>query len=261
MEALSHTDVAGLPAPGPSLRPERPVRLLCLALVWLVAASVAAWAWVFVIDVILGLPNVSPPGRAHLAPGAQPPVELLMLLVADVVLVCAGWTRGAAVGGGNARAGLGFGPIRRPGLLIAFATLGQAAVFGWAVVVYVVLQPADHGLIAPLLAALPRAGVLEQAGTLLCAVVLSPLWEEFFFRGWLWTGLRRYWGTLPVMLATTVPWLALHLFDGLLRPLFLLPMAVMLCLARQYCGGVRASITLHVLNNLIALWPVMLLHP
>ena len=62
------------------------------------------------------------------------------------------------------------------------------------------------------------------------------------------------------MVATTIPWLALHMFDGLLRPLYLLPMGVMLCLARQYCGGIRASITLHVLNNVMAMWPVLLLH-
>ena len=62
------------------------------------------------------------------------------------------------------------------------------------------------------------------------------------------------------MVATTIPWLALHMFDGLLRPLYLLPMGVMLCLARQYCGGTRASITLHVLNNLMAMWPVLLLN-
>jgi membrane protease YdiL (CAAX protease family) len=261
MDAFSHTDVAGLPAHGASPRPERPVRLFCLALVWLVAASAAAWAWVFLIDVVLGLRNGWPSGRAHIWHAVQPPTVLTMLLVADVVLVFAGWGRGAAVGGGDARAGLGFGPIRRPGLLLAFATLGEAAVFGWAVVVYVILQPADHGVIATLLAAIPHTSVLEQVGILFCAVVLSPLWEEFFFRGWLWTGLRQHWGTLAVMFATTTPWLLLHMFDGLLRPLYLLPMAVMLCLARQYCGGIRASIMLHMLNNLIAVWPVMFLHP
>jgi membrane protease YdiL (CAAX protease family) len=63
------------------------------------------------------------------------------------------------------------------------------------------------------------------------------------------------------MVATAVPWLALHMFDGLLRPLYLLPMAVMLCLARQYCGGIRAALTLHVLNNLIAMALVLALAP
>ena len=258
MDVLSHTDIAGLPVHGASLRPERPLRMFCLALAWLVAASVAAWACVFVLRVIVGLHNSSPPARWQVG---RPHSALLMLLVADVVLVFAGWRRGTAIGGGDVRAGLGFGPIRRPGLLLGFATLGQAAVFGWALVVYFLLPPADHGVISTLLAGISHASVLEQAATLFSAIVLSPLWEEFFFRGWLWTGLRRHWGALPVMVATTVPWLALHMFDGPLRPLYLLPMGVMLCLARQYCGGIRASITLHVLNNLIAIWPVLLLHP
>jgi len=261
MDALSDTDIAGVPVHGPLPRPERPLRMFCLALAWLVAASAAAWACLFVLRLVVGMHNGSPSGRAHAWQAGEPHSALLMLLVADVVLVFAGWRRGAAVGGGDARAGLGFGPIRRPGLLLAFATLGEAAVFGWAVVVYLVLPPHDHGVISTLLTAISHASVLEQAATLFCAIVLSPLWEEFFFRGWLWTGLRRYWGALPVMVATTIPWLALHMFDGLLRPLYLLPMGVMLCLARRYCGGIRASITLHVLNNLIAMWPVLLLHP
>ena len=261
MDALSRSDVAGLAVPGPARRPEHPLRMFCLALAWLVAASAAAWACVFAIRVLVGMHNRSPLGHAHAWHLGRPHAELLMLLIADVVLVFAGWRRGAAIGGGDPRLGLGFGPIRRPGLLLAFVTLGEAAVFGWAVLFYFVLPPADHGVISTLVAGISHASLLAQAATLFGAVVLSPLWEEFFFRGWLWTGLRRYWGALPVMVATTVPWLALHMFDGLLRPLYLLPMGVMLCLARQYCGGIRASITLHVLNNLIAMWPLLLLHP
>lgn len=261
MEALSRTDIAGLPAHRPSPRPERPVRLFCFALVWLVGASAAASVGALVIALVVGVHHASPPGSAHPWDVLQPPFGLLMLLVADAVLVIAGWRRGAAVGGGDARAGLGFGPIRRPGLLVALATLGEVAVLCWVVGVYVVLRPASHGLISPLLAAVPEGSVLEKAGMLLSVVVLSPLWEEFFFRGWLWTGLRQYWGTPLVMLATTAPWLALHMFDGPLRPLYLLPMAVMLCLARQYCGGIRASITLHVLNNLMAMTPLLFLPP
>ncbi len=261
MDALAHTHAASLPLHTPPPRPERPVRLFCLALVWLLAASATAWAWVFLIGVVLGVHNGAPLEHALAWQVGQPSTILLMLLVADVVLLFAGWRRGAVVGGGDARAGLGFGPIRRTALLLALATMGEAVVLGWATLVYCVLQPANHGAIASLLAATPSASMAEQAGILFCTVVLSPLWEEFFFRGWLWTGLRRHWGTLPVMVATAVPWLALHMFDGLLRPLYLLPMAVMLCLARQYCGGVRASITLHVLNNLIAMLLVLFLMP
>lgn len=261
MDALAQPDVAGLPTHKPPPRPERPVRLFCFALIWLAAASAAAWAGGFLIGVMVGVHNGSPLKHTLAWQVGQPSAILLMLLVADVVLVFAGWRRGSAVGGGDARAGLGFGPIRRTGLLLTFATMGEAVVFGWAILVFCVLQPANHGVIASLLTATPHASTLEQAVTLFCTVVLSPLWEEFFFRGWLWTGLRRYWGTLPVMFATAVPWLSLHMFDGLLRPLYLFPMAVMLCLARQYCGGIRASITLHMLNNLIAMLLVLFLLP
>jgi uncharacterized protein len=261
MDGLAHTDVARLPARPPPPRPEHAVRLFCLALVWLVAASAASWASVFLIGVLVGVRTGAPLRHAFAWQIGEPSAILLMLLVADVVLVFAGWRRGQVVGSGDARAGLGIGPIRRAGLLLAFATMGEAVVLGWAILVYSVLEPTNQGVIASLLAATPQASLLEQAGTMLCTVVLSPLWEEFFFRGWLWTGLRRHWGTLAVMFATAVPWLLLHMFDGLLRPLYLLPMAVMLCLAREHCGGIRASITLHVLNNLIAMLLVLFLLP
>lgn len=235
--------------------------MFCLALAWLLAASLAAWAFVFVIRLVVGMHNGARPRRMHAWYPERPHAALLMLLVADVIPMFAGWRRGAAPDRGDARVGLCFGPIRRPGLLLGLATEGQAAVFGWAVAVYFMLPPADHGAISALLAGIPHASAREQAATLCCAIVLSPLWEEFFFRGWLWTGVRRYWSALAVMVATTVAWLWMHRFDGLLRPLYLLPMGGMLCLARQYCGGIRASITLHVLNNLIAIWPVLLVHP
>lgn len=97
-----------------------------------------------------------------------------------------------------------------------------------------------------------------QFASLAILVGLVPLSEELFFRGWLWTGLRKHWGVLPVMLATTLPWLLIHMPDGLTRPLFLLPSAILFNLARHLCGGVRASIVVHVLNNLMALGLPML---
>jgi hypothetical protein len=96
-------------------------------------------------------------------------------------------------------------------------------------------------------------GPAMQVAIVLCIVGFAPLWEELFFRGWLWTGLRHRWGMLPVTLATALPWLLAHLSDGLARPLFLIPGAIFLSLAREYCGGVRASLVLHLLNNLVVM--------
>lgn len=252
---------AVLPAgPMKPAHPEGPGRLFFLAVVWIIGATAAATASAFVLGAIVGLHNA---GHYVLHKWTVSPIVsiLLVLVVTDVVLVLAGWGRGEIVGNGDAKAGLGLGPIRRPGLLLAFVCIGEPIVFAWAILLFSLLTPAQHDMVSTLFKAAPTAGAGVQAVTLLGAVVLSPLWEEFFFRGWLWTGLRRYWGTVPVMFATAVPWLLLHVFDGLLRPLFLIPSAILLCLAREYCGGTRASLTLHMLNNLIATVLVMFVAP
>ena len=41
----------------------------------------------------------------------------------------------------------------------------------------------------------------------------------------------------------------MHIGSGLLKPVFLLPSAVLYGVARHCCGSVRAAIILHVLNN------------
>jgi membrane protease YdiL (CAAX protease family) len=84
---------------------------------------------------------------------------------------------------------------------------------------------------------------------LLLAVAVAPVAEELFFRGWLWTALRRSWGVWPTALCTAGLWLGIHAIDGPVRALILLPTAILLCLARYYGGSVRASLLVHVVNN------------
>jgi hypothetical protein len=92
-------------------------------------------------------------------------------------------------------------------------------------------------------------------GLLLWALMIfgAPIAEELFFRGWLWTGLRRTVSPVPTALITSALWLACHLTNGLRYPLALLPAAAILSLARHYGGSVRASIALHFWNNLFAI--------
>jgi membrane protease YdiL (CAAX protease family) len=234
--------------------PEKPARLLLLALVWVLAAVAAGIASLAVVAFVVGVHNATTSGDPTHAWKIAPAVLVLIsMIVMDGVLLLAAWRRARIVGRGNAIDGLGGGPFQRPRLLAAIAILGAASVIGWMVLLSQWLKPADNTGITALLRDTWAAGPFMQAATLLCMVGLSPLWEELFFRGWLWTGLRRHWRPLPVMVATAVPWLMLHMADGLLRPLFLIPAAIMFSLARQYCGGVRASLTLHVVNNLTAI--------
>lgn len=95
---------------------------------------------------------------------------------------------------------------------------------------------------------------LQLAALSVALAVLAPICEEVFFRGWLWTALHRNWPHWAAGLASTLLWLALHLPEGgPVRVLYLLPTAAMLALMRVLSGSIRATIALHVVNNLTAL--------
>jgi len=255
MDALAPGMLETAPAPAETpVRPEKPARLLFLAVVWVLAAVAAGIASALVVGVAVGVHNhAASTGPAHAWTVSPAVYGLICIAVTDVVLLLAAWARAEVVGRGDVIAGLGGGPITRPRLLVVLAIVGAAVVIGWMVLLSLWLKPEDQTGITALLKDAATTGPVMQAAMLVCMAGLSPVWEELFFRGWLWTGLRRHWRPLPVMVATALPWLLLHMADGLLRPLFLIPAAIMFSLARQYCGGVRASLTLHVLNNLIAL--------
>ena len=263
MDALAPALLETAPAPAETpVRPEKPARLLFLAVVWVLGAVAAGIASALVVGVAVGVHNhAEATVPAHAWTVAPAVYGLICIAVTDVVLLLVAWSRAEIVGRGDAIAGLGAGPITRPRLLTVFAIVGAAVVVGWMVLLSHWLNPEDNTGVTALLKDAAITGPFMQVAMLLCMAGLSPLWEELFFRGWLWTGLRRHWPPLPVMVATALPWLLLHMTDGLLRPLFLIPAAIMFSLARQYCGGVRASLTLHILNNLIALVIVTLALP
>jgi membrane protease YdiL (CAAX protease family) len=92
----------------------------------------------------------------------------------------------------------------------------------------------------------------------LTMVPVAPLWEEAFFRGWLWTGLRRRLSWAGTVAVTTVPWMLLHAQpDAPYQGLFLLPLGVGVIMARQCCGSVCAAMIFHGFNNLLASFPLL----
>lgn len=242
------------PQAGSPPRSETPIRLLCLAVLWLVAAGVAGLTFDFVVGFGIGLHNAAA-RTGHWRPWRLDPLAYVLTsaVATQLVLLLAAWRRAWIVGQGDRTTGLGNGPLQRPRLLIGLAVLEVVCVVGWGLVLTYWLRPVDlHTFTQQVFSA--RAMEPAMLGlTTLVAVGLAPLCEELFFRGWLWTGLRRHWGAAQVMLATALPWLLVHMADGgVQRPLFLIPAAILFSLARHLCGGVRASIVLHVLNNLLA---------
>jgi hypothetical protein len=175
---------------------------------------------------------------------------LIATIALQATLLLADLRQGRSAGRGNLATGLGAVPMRRHRLVALFAGLMIAWVIGY--VVALIRFQTFNAYVAtrvPAVLALPVSGGPIM---LVLAVAVAPLAEELFFRGWLWTALRRSWGVWPAALCTAGLWLGIHALDGPVRALILLPTAILLSLARHYGGSVRASLLVHVVNNATA---------
>ena len=224
-----------------------PAALLGVALAWLVLATLgAAVAAVVAVGVLTWLGWVAP-GR--LAEDAS----LLALPLQQAFMALGAVRRGRRVGGGDLRAGLGWLPVRRRPLVAGLVgcTLVVVAHAGLSV------SSADmrefYGKAVPALGG-PRTGDAGYAAWIVATVVIgAPVAEELFFRGWLWAGLRRRWGAWRTGGATGLLFLLVHGLGGEWRQLAaLVPVVVLLSLARELGESVRASLMVHVVNNGLA---------
>ena len=229
---------------------ESPQKLFLLALFWLGTAflgGVVAFS-IYLIVTDDHHPQALTDGGS--ATRLRSPVGVLVGLVTFYsFLLLAAWRRAKIVGQGDRIKGFGGGRLKRPVVLVGLAVAGMIIVLVWQGCLAILLKFPEQGFGPMVPHFLANAWTWDTA-TLAMIVVVVPICEELFFRGWLWTGLRQHWGVLPVMLGTALLFMAIHMPDGLTLPLFLLPSVIMLTLARHFCGGVRASILLHMLNNL-----------
>lgn len=84
------------------------------------------------------------------------------------------------------------------------------------------------------------------------AVVLAPVVEEFLFRGVMFTGMARSWGTWPAAIVVTVLFGILHLFDvgGYYPALLMVTIAgFAMVLLRIRTGSMLPSIAMHAAYN------------
>jgi len=83
--------------------------------------------------------------------------------------------------------------------------------------------------------------------------IVAPICEEFLFRGFIFTALRNWRGTLPAALITGLVFGGVHY--GSAPALDLLPLAALgfgLCLLYRYTGSLYACMAAHSLNNSLA---------
>ncbi|HTW72188.1 MAG TPA: CPBP family intramembrane glutamic endopeptidase [Acetobacteraceae bacterium] len=230
-------------------------RVLRRAVLWLLAAEFAAWAASFVI--VFCLVVARSVADRHAAPGWVPPPLAYALpgtVALQATLLFADLRQGRIFGRGSLAAGLGAGPVQRRRLIALLVVLMIASVLTYIIVLTRFQSVANFiardATPTPVLA-MTGGPALIVVRVLLIAF-LAPIAEELFFRGWFWTALRRYWSVWPTALCTGGIWLALHALEGAVRVPILLPAAILLSLARHYGGSVRASIPLHIANNLTA---------
>jgi len=234
------------------VHPESARRLIVVAIGWFLLAEAApsvvgffrGFATGFVRGLTKGASQLEiPPTLAHL-------LTTVGVLGFGAALLYASSVRGRIVGGGDRRLGLGVAPIARLPIIIGLSTI---------VVLYAALLDFIIYKYRPDLffqsSSVPLWLILFDG---LIVVVLAPLAEELFFRGWLWTGLRKHWGVLPTGLMTAVMWLMPHLERGFYRVVLLLFPALILTIARQVGKSVRATIFIHAIYNLTGNYPLFL---
>lgn len=143
-------------------------------------------------------------------------------------------------------------PVRR-GLALSWpAERRVAAGFALALMGVLGIEAAVvfSGALGPLDALKAMSGSERSLIGFANAVVLAPIVEEALFRGLLFTRLRRHLSALPTLVAVTLGFAFLHIENGLLHVVSVLPAGVFLGLAREYSGGIGLPILLHAAMNL-----------
>ena len=180
----------------------------------------------------------------------EPPTSVLSasLLVVNPIALCLCGVFFAGQRPLSLRSFLGFSRPKRlwlfPGVLLA----GQLseALYRW---IRSNVQDLDGGAVDSLAAAVQEPG-LAGIFILMGALVLAPVGEEVFFRGWVWGGLRNQNSATIAIVGSGAAFAAYHMDPA--HALALLPLALWLSWLRWATKSIWPCILAHALNN--ALW-------
>ena len=228
--------------------------LLLGMMAWIVAGFLGAAAAAAILGIGLVLLNRIP-GFAIVPQSSRVVTVLIAAAAFQGTLLLGALRQGRRAGGGDRDAGLGVRPIRRGGrvALLCVVMIIWLLAFILLAAAIPALREFAKSVTPDALSGLGEGGPVVIVLRAALVVVLAPLSEELFFRGWLWEALRRRGhGFTTTAGLTAVPWLLLHGIDAPGRILFLIPAAVVFSLARQQGGGVLASLSVHVTNNATA---------
>ena len=212
--------------------------------VWFAAAGFAIGVGAGIVAAVLLLPALAVVtwGFDVDTDDSLPVLELVATFFQDI-----GWVIGAVVLAGTV------GPVKAWHFGFQRPRLGPAV--GWSVVailayvaitlIYTLLldpesqEPIETG---------ERYGTL--IGTVVVIVVVAPLFEEIFFRGFLYRILRGRLGLWPALVIGGSLFGAVHLTSGgPLAVALIAPLGFLLCLIYERSGSLYPVIALHALNN------------
>lgn len=136
------------------------------------------------------------------------------------------------------------------------AALAGAAVLGVGTALFMGygiewVFPTGEPVQGPLLQAALAPG-WQRILFVLLAVVLAPVVEEFLFRGVMFSGMARSWGTWPAAIVVTLLFGFLHIFDvgGYYPALIMVTVAGLgMVLLRMKTGSILPSIAMHCAFN------------
>lgn len=149
----------------------------------------------------------------------------------------------------EALARLGIGRIA--GRIVVMAGLGWLAYLACAALLVPILQPEQQDVTRELGTDEGSALSVIVAGFLI--VIVAPLSEELFFRGFMYAGLRRSLPIWPAAVISALIWGSLHLSGGNVGVAIQLSVfGVILAYLYERSGSLWTPILAHALNNTIA---------
>jgi membrane protease YdiL (CAAX protease family) len=183
----------------------------------------------------------------HTPPG----VQIGGTIVQDIALIVSAVVFARVTAGRASAFDFGLRPVR---LGRAFAWMAGAwatfIVFSgiWAALVH---APNDDQLPKELGA---DDSTLNLVVVMVLVTVIAPVCEEFFFRGFCFTALRRWINAMPAAILTGLIFGGIH--AGSSNTVYLVPLAFfgfVLCVLYQQTGSLLPCMALHALNNALAL--------
>jgi membrane protease YdiL (CAAX protease family) len=139
-------------------------------------------------------------------------------------------------------------------LVGAVVGIGGSALYSWLITVFnLPIQTNTDALLRQ-----AQSAPFTTLGLLLASVVVAPISEEIFFRGFAFMGLLKGMSLIPAMLVSAAIFAIAHTDLGSLIPLFIIGVA--LAWARWRSDSLWPGVVIHTLNNLLALitlWPYL----